>query len=245
VFAAALEPYLKVQTLLAHDSAEGVPDLLHQVAQRLGPVAANAALAPAVQKVADAAHASMNEDIETIRKSTFRDASNAMIAIGKELGLPTDTKPISVFRCPMAKADWLQPAGATQNPFYGSRMLDCGGAIEPLPKAEAVAATAATRPATQPGTKSLAIPRSAVIEAGRNRIVYVESAPGVYDMRAVQLGPLAGDYYPVVGGLAEGDKVVTVGAFLIDSENRLNPMPTAPAVGSAKPAATPAAAHQH
>jgi len=145
----------------------------------------------------------------------------------------------------MAKADWLQPAGATQNPFYGSSMLDCCGAIEALPKAEAVAAAAATRPATQPRTKSLAIPRSAVIEAGRNRIVYVESAPGVYDMRAVQLGPLAGDYYPVVGGLAEGDKVVTVGAFLIDSENRLNPMPTAPAVGSAKPAATPAAVHEH
>ena len=64
---------------------------------------------------------------------------------------------------------------------------------------------------------------SAVIEAGRNRIVYVESAAGVYDMRAVQLGPAAGDYYPVVGGLREDEKVVTVGAFLVDSENRLNP----------------------
>jgi len=110
-----------------------------------------------------------------------------------------------------------------------------------LPKAEA-AAKAATRPSTQRGTKLLSIPRSAVIEAGRNRIVYVESAPGVFDMRAVTLGPLAGDYYPVVGGLQDGDKVVTVGAFLIDSENRLNPMPTASAEG-ASPA--PAAAHQH
>ena len=48
-------------------------------------------------------------------------------------------------------------------------------------------------------------------------------------MRAVQLGPLAGDFYPVVGGLNEGEKVVTVGAFLVDSENRLNPTTTSPA----------------
>ena len=42
-------------------------------------------------------------------------------------------------------------------------------------------------------------------------------------MRAVQLGPLAGEFYPVVAGLRTGDKVVTIGAFLVDSENRLNP----------------------
>jgi multidrug efflux pump subunit AcrA (membrane-fusion protein) len=243
-FAAALDPYLKVQALLAHDQADGVPDLLQQVAHKLQPLAANPALVQAVQKVADAAHASMGKDIETIRKSTFRDASNAMIAIGKETGLPTEAKPVSVFRCPMAKSDWLQPTGATQNPFYGSAMLECGGAVEPLPKAETVAATAATRPATQRGTMSLAIARSSVIEAGRNRIVYVESAPGVFDMRAVQLGPLAGDFYPVLSGLSQGDKVVTVGAFLIDSENRLNPMPAASDAG-AEPAAAPAAAGQH
>lgn len=242
-FASALDSYLKVQTLLAHDKMDGVNDLLHQVAKKLEPVGADAAFAPSVQKLTDAVHASMGKDIEAIRKSTFRDVSNVMITLGKEVGIPTDAKSISVFRCPMAKADWLQPAGATQNPFYGSAMLDCGAAVESLPKAESVAATASTRPATQPGTRLLAIPRTAVIEAGRNRIVYVESAPGVYDMRAVQLGPLAGEYYPVLSGLSEGDKVVTVGAFLIDSENRLNPMPGASTGG--EPAATPSPAHQH
>ena len=91
-----------------------------------------------------------------------------------------------------------------------------------LPKAEAViAASGGPHKAAAPAV--LAIPRSAVIEAGRNQIVYVESAPGVYDMRAVQLGAEAGDYYPVLKGLEKGEKVVTVGAFLVDSENRLNP----------------------
>ena len=240
VFAAALDPYLQVQSLLAQDNAEGVSDLLRKTAEKLQPLTDDAAIAPAVKQLAGAAQASAGKDLESIRKSAFRDASTAMITIGKEVGMPVDGKPVQVFRCPMAKADWLQPAGATANPFYGSSMINCGAAVETLPKAEAAAAAAATRPATQPGTKSLAIPRTAVIEAGRNRIVYVQSAPGVFDMRAVQLGPLAGDYYPVVSGLAQGDKVVTVGAFLIDSENRLNPMPTEP---GAAPAPKPA--HQH
>jgi multidrug efflux pump subunit AcrA (membrane-fusion protein) len=244
-FAAALDPYLKVQALLAQDKVEGVTDLLHQAAGKLEPLSDNAALAPAVKQFAEAAHATMGQDIEAVRKGPFRDASTAMITIGREVGVPGDGKTIQVFRCPMAKADWLQPAGATANPFYGSAMLTCGAAVDSLPKAEAAAAAAATRPATQRGSKVLAVPRTAVIEAGRNRIVYVESSDGVFDMRAVQLGPIAGDFYPVVQGLIEGEKVVTVGAFLVDSENRLNPMPVASADSAASAAAAPAPVHQH
>jgi multidrug efflux pump subunit AcrA (membrane-fusion protein) len=116
----------------------------------------------------------------------------------------------------------LQHAGETANPYYGSDMLTCGSAVESLPKAEAVVAANGNSHGTATPAV-LAIPRSAVIEAGRKRIVYVESAPGVYDMRAVELGLQAGDYYPVLCGLEKGEKVVTAGAFLVDSENRLNP----------------------
>jgi Cu(I)/Ag(I) efflux system membrane fusion protein len=69
----------------------------------------------------------------------------------------------------------------------------------------------------------MAIPRSAVIDTGNEKIVYVESAPGIFDAKAVKLGPLAGEEYPVMDGLSEGDKVVTAGAFLLDAENRINP----------------------
>ncbi len=224
-FAAALQPYLQAQTLLTQDKADGVVELLHQVAAELGPLKDNPAFAPHVEQITKAAHASMGKGIDDIRKSSFRDLSAAMIELGKEVGIPASAKPVSVFHCPMAKADWLQPPGATANPYYGNSMLTCGAAVEPLPKSEAAAA--ATRPTTQPGEKTLSIPRSAVIEAGRNRVVYAESSPGVFDMRSVQLGPLAGDFYPVVSGLSEGERIVTAGAFLVDSENRLNP--TAPA----------------
>ena len=72
----------------------------------------------------------------------------------------------------------------------------------------------------------LAVPETAVIDTGRRKIVYVESMPGVYDAREVQLGARTGVYYPVVRGIIAGDKVVTRGAFLVDAEARLNPSVT-------------------
>jgi len=68
----------------------------------------------------------------------------------------------------------------------------------------------------------LVIPTSAVIDTGGHRVVYKEIADGVFDALAVQLGPRSGDYYPVVGGLAAGDRLVAQGSFLIDAETRLN-----------------------
>ncbi len=69
----------------------------------------------------------------------------------------------------------------------------------------------------------LAVPESAVIDTGTRQVVYVESSPGIYDARAVTLGPRTGAWYPVLQGLKLGDRIVSRGAFLIDAEARLNP----------------------
>jgi Cu(I)/Ag(I) efflux system membrane fusion protein len=74
-----------------------------------------------------------------------------------------------------------------------------------------------------PAQKSLTVPRSAVIDTGDRKIVYVRARPGVFDMRAVAVAPPAGDDYAVLSGLKEGENVVTRGAFLVDAEDRLNP----------------------
>jgi Cu(I)/Ag(I) efflux system membrane fusion protein len=85
-----------------------------------------------------------------------------------------------------------------------------------------------------------------VIDTGRKKIVYVESSPGVYDMREVKLGLPAEDSFPVISGLQEGERIVTVGAFLIDSENRLNPTQIAPeASATSTPAQAGSAINQH
>jgi Cu(I)/Ag(I) efflux system membrane fusion protein len=69
----------------------------------------------------------------------------------------------------------------------------------------------------------LAVPETAVVDTGKRKVVYVESAPGVFDAREVVLGPRAGVFFPVVKGLDAGMRVATAGSFLIDAETRLNP----------------------
>jgi len=69
----------------------------------------------------------------------------------------------------------------------------------------------------------LAVPFSAVIDTGVRKVVFVDKGHGTFDAMEVELGPRAGEYYPVMKGLAAGDRVVTAGAFLLDAETRLNP----------------------
>jgi multidrug efflux pump subunit AcrA (membrane-fusion protein) len=69
----------------------------------------------------------------------------------------------------------------------------------------------------------LAVPEGAVIDTGSRKVVYREASAGVFEGVEVQLGPRTDAYYPVVRGLAVGDRVVTAGSFLIDAETRLNP----------------------
>jgi Cu(I)/Ag(I) efflux system membrane fusion protein len=76
--------------------------------------------------------------------------------------------------------------------------------------------------------RMLAVPETAVIDTGAQKLVYRQSAPGEFEGVLVEFGPklLGPDdigYYPVLGGVAAGDRVVTAGSFLIDAESRLNP----------------------
>jgi Cu(I)/Ag(I) efflux system membrane fusion protein len=67
----------------------------------------------------------------------------------------------------------------------------------------------------------LVIPREAVLDSGTRQIVYVEKKPGRYVMRNVKLGLRGENYVEVLKGIRRGEKVVTSGNFLIDSESQL------------------------
>ena len=71
--------------------------------------------------------------------------------------------------------------------------------------------------------KFLSVPESAVLDTGTQKVVYVETAPGMFDAVQVSLGPRAGAFFPVLAGLTSGQRVATTGAFLLDAETRLNP----------------------
>jgi membrane fusion protein, copper/silver efflux system len=68
---------------------------------------------------------------------------------------------------------------------------------------------------------TLAIPRSAVISRGNGAMVYLATENGHYTGRAVSLGRTGDEFVEVLNGLKEGEKVVTTGNVLIDSEAQL------------------------
>lgn len=79
---------------------------------------------------------------------------------------------------------------------------------------------------TQDTDLPLVIPSTAPLITGKRAIVYVEKEPGKYEGREVILGPKVDDSYIVKDGLKEGEKVVTSGNFMIDSELQLLAKPS-------------------
>jgi Cu(I)/Ag(I) efflux system membrane fusion protein len=88
----------------------------------------------------------------------------------------------------------------------------------------------------------LVVPESAVVDTGSRKIVYVQREEGVFDATEVTLGRPSEGFYPVLSGLAPGDRVVTGGAFLVDAEMRLNPAAAGSYFGAT---GGPSAGHQH
>lgn len=82
-----------------------------------------------------------------------------------------------------------------------------------------VRATLLATVGTADGGTPLVIPDTAPLVTGKRAVVYVAhpTEPGRFDGREVTLGARAGDVYVVRDGLAEGEWVVTNGAFKIDS----------------------------
>jgi Cu(I)/Ag(I) efflux system membrane fusion protein len=69
---------------------------------------------------------------------------------------------------------------------------------------------------------TIVVPRSAVLDTGARKIVYLARPSGVFEAREVQVGAATEDLFPVSSGLALGDKVVLNGNFLIDSQAHLS-----------------------
>ena len=77
--------------------------------------------------------------------------------------------------------------------------------------------------------KPLVIPVTAPLLTGKRAIAYVEIADKekpTYEGREIVLGPRAGNYYLVREGLAEGESIVTHGAFKIDAELQIQAKPS-------------------
>jgi len=74
--------------------------------------------------------------------------------------------------------------------------------------------------------ESLVVPRNAVLMAGDDSVLYVETEPGRFEIRNVTLGARSGDQIVVLKGLEEGEQVAVSGNFLIDSQMQLSGNPS-------------------
>lgn len=69
--------------------------------------------------------------------------------------------------------------------------------------------------------RRLAVARDAVLDSGSEQVIFVDKGNGYFEPRKVKVGLRTDDYVEVLSGLSAGEKVVTSGNFLIDSESRL------------------------
>ncbi|HQL53252.1 MAG TPA: efflux RND transporter periplasmic adaptor subunit [Phycisphaerae bacterium] len=265
---AALRAYLALTTGYVHDriEQESLGELQKQaLALAKGPPGPAATVAAAL---AEAVAKLPGKDIAA-QRDLLRDVSKELIRL---LRISPPAEPLYIAYCPMVKADWVQEGRTVNNPYMGQEMPRCGmvtDMLKPRPGIDQERfATGYFCPITpdrlydEPALcpvdkfpfkfvqleKVLAVPQAAVINTGTRHIVYRETEPGVFDMLQVELGPRAGEFYPVVSGLKAGERIATDGAFLVDAENRLNPAAAAQYFGaSGRPPTEPkgSGGHQH
>jgi RND family efflux transporter MFP subunit len=72
------------------------------------------------------------------------------------------------------------------------------------------------------GRRGIVIPREAVLDRGLHKIVFVDSAQGYVEPREVMTGRSSGAQIEILHGLQSGERVVTSGHFLVDSESRVS-----------------------
>jgi RND family efflux transporter MFP subunit len=81
---------------------------------------------------------------------------------------------------------------------------------------------ATVRVISQLEPSAILIPGMAILRSGEKSTVFIALEGGRFEPRTVALGPQAeNDYYQALSGLKEGERIVTSGQFMLDSESQL------------------------
>ena len=67
----------------------------------------------------------------------------------------------------------------------------------------------------------LALPKEALLDNGAKQYAILARDNGYFEPREIRVGVPVDDFYPIVTGLQEGDRVVVSAQFLVDSETNL------------------------
>ena len=96
----------------------------------------------------------------------------------------------------------------------------------PCPECQMALVQIPGKVSTEKPAQVLAVPLTAVLDSGTRKLVHIALGDDVYRPVEVELGARSGDFYPVLSGLNEGDKVVVRGNFLLDSQFQIAGLPS-------------------
>jgi len=71
------------------------------------------------------------------------------------------------------------------------------------------------------GMRKLVVPQSAVLDSGDRQVVFLDRGNGYFEPREVRVGAQTDGRVEILSGLQAGERIVTSGNFLMDSESRL------------------------
>jgi multidrug efflux pump subunit AcrA (membrane-fusion protein) len=71
------------------------------------------------------------------------------------------------------------------------------------------------------GARQLFVPSDAVLDTGDRQTVFVDLGNGYLEPRQVEVGERFGGRIAIASGLSAGERVVSSGTFLIDSESQM------------------------
>ena len=137
----AMNGYEQIRAELARDSVEKIPDLARALQQALQDE--RLAGTPEIQRALPAVAALTAEKDLARARSHFGELSRAWVTLAQRD--PRLAEGWSAFECPMTSGyrRWIQPGGEMGNPYMGTRMLQCGSAVDLRAEAAAAAAVAA------------------------------------------------------------------------------------------------------
>ncbi|MDQ7949760.1 MAG: DUF3347 domain-containing protein [Pedobacter sp.] len=134
-----LKAYFELKNALAKDqvdlAGQGAKNLVASI--KAFPVAALAAGQQTAWKMQTAEIMKYAEPIISakdlkLQRKSFEGLASPVIKLARTFKYAQ--QPLYVQYCPMVKRSWLNDVEAIQNPFYGSKMYDCGEVTETLSK---------------------------------------------------------------------------------------------------------------
>ena len=134
------------------------------------------------------------------------------VRLGQPVGLSLSYLPGRVFR---GKISWINPQvdPTTRTLKVRAELANPDYALKPDMYADAELRIDYGR--------RLVVPQEAVLDSGSEKLVFVSHEDGYFEPRRIQLAARVDNRVVVLSGLKAGERIVSSGNFLVDSESRL------------------------